>query len=86
MNRPDVIPYLKKVLQHEYDQGYNATCDAIEDAITEIERLADISQSLHRENQHLRAINQRMVETIVEIAPLKQFVWTLKTDSSRQKG
>ncbi len=85
-SRPDLISYLKNVLQHEYDQGYNATCDAIEDAIAELERLNDISQALHREITHLRKINQRMVETLVEIAPLKQFVWTLDTDSSRQSA
>ncbi len=84
IGRPDLIPNLKRVLQYEYDQGYNVTCDAIEDAITELERLSDIAQALHRENQHLRAVNQRMVETLVEIAPLKQFVWTL--DSSRQSA
>lgn len=84
IGRPDLILHLKRVLQHEYDQGYNTTCDAIEDAITELERLSDIAQSLHREISHVRAINQRMVETLIEIAPLKQFVWTL--DSSRSSA
>ena len=73
IGRPDLIPYLKRVLQHEYDQGYNATCDAIEDAIYELERLNDISQALHREITHVRKINQRLFETLVEIAPLKKY-------------
>ena len=74
IGRPDLIPYLKQVLQHEYDQGYNATCDAIEDAIYELERLNDISQALHREITHVRKINKRLVETLVEIAPLKKYI------------
>ena len=81
--RPDVIPYLKHVLQHEYDQGDSVTRDAIEDAIVELERISDIAQALHRENQHLRKVNQRMVETLVEIAPLKKYIICNDTEETK---
>lgn len=44
---------------------------AIEDAIVEIERLSSIVESLHRETIYFRAINQRLVESLTEISPIK---------------
>ena len=35
----DVIPLLKKVLQRQYENGYDSACDALEEAIAELERL-----------------------------------------------
>ena len=35
----DVIPLLKKILQRQYENGYDAACDALEEAIAEIVRL-----------------------------------------------
>jgi hypothetical protein len=35
----DVIPRLKKVLQRQYENGYDSACDAIEEAIAELDRL-----------------------------------------------
>ena len=71
IGRPDVIPNLKRVLQYEYDDGYNSTCDAIEDAIVEIERLDNISRALHRENQYILAINDRYLKALSDLMPIQ---------------
>ena len=79
IGRPCVIQSLKHMAKKAYDAGYwDSTIDAIEEAIVELERLRATVVSLQDENSHLRAINRRMVEVCIEIAPLKQFVYTLE--------
>lgn len=68
--RPDVIPCLKHILKRQYDQGYDSTCDTIEETIVELERLRATVVNLRDENVHLRAVNQRQIEALVERMPL----------------
>ena len=71
MDRPDVLIGLKHAAKRMYENGYDSTLDCIEETIVELERLRATVQGLKRENDHLRAMNKRVIEALSEIAPLQ---------------
>jgi len=69
--RIDVIPSLKYIADKAYRSGnWDSTIDTIEETIVELERLREMVVALKDENAHLRAMNQRLIEALAEMAPL----------------
>jgi len=69
---------LKKALRTMYETGYDATCDAIEDTLSERDDLLTGILCLRDENSHLRAMNQRLIEALAEMAPLTPRIITVE--------
>lgn len=70
MERPDIIYVLKGMAQKAYDADrWDSTIDTIEETIVELERLRATVTALKHENAHLRHMNRRTIEALVEQMP-----------------
>lgn len=69
--RPDVIPSLRHILKRQYEQGYDSTCDTIEETIVELERLRETVKIQHYETANAMAMFGAAIEQLVKI---KSFV------------